>query len=496
MSKRSAGKQGKKGKGHRPAHENNFAFIHNANSKKTKKILEMPNEGLCRRCHDKIEWRKKYRKYKPLKVPAVCNYCHQKDVKAAYHKACRPCASAKKVCPSCLKCWKELHQEGRASKVVDEDVEQEEQQSSDELDTQHNNKDLLSDKSYVFAHEEVPMPPPAPVSAPLSSNAASNVLVNDVVSTLVSRYETDLESLVAAHLDWTLDISMDSALENSGEDQQPQATNAEASRSPLVLSPFLASRPAAIAALLTQLLPDLGSHDSILDVGCGDGRVLVAASRLTGCRGVGIDVSPHCIRAARSMVIAEDTARPVVDNRLNDANSRERGDMLALSFNLAERLSFFEVDCTSSTDAISQYALKRGGSNSCDGGGIIDHDATVCYLYVYPTLLEKIRPQIEELSRRRRPWPHQDESLCRIVTVGYHFDGWPAAKSIEVHPDEDGAFDDTATDATAICPPSPHIDVEVLGENKEGIAGSKKGVLDGKFSNKETYEIRLLRPAK
>ena len=36
--------------------------------------------------------------------------------------------------------------------MVDEDVEQEEQQSSDELDTQHNNKDLLSDKSYVFAH--------------------------------------------------------------------------------------------------------------------------------------------------------------------------------------------------------------------------------------------------------------------------------------------------------------------------------------------------------
>ena len=97
---------------------------------------------------------------------------------------------------------------------------------------------------------------------------------------------------------------------------------------------------------------------------------------------------------------------------------------------------------------------------------------------------------------RRRPWPHQDESLCRIVTVGYHFDGWPAAKSIEVHPDEDGAFDDTATDATAICPPSPHNDVEILGENKEGIAGSKKGVLDGKFSKKETYEIRLLRPAK
>lgn len=57
---------------------------------------------------DKIEWRKKYRKYKPLKQPAVCTCCHQKTVKAAYHKACRPCAEEKGACPWCLKSWKEI----------------------------------------------------------------------------------------------------------------------------------------------------------------------------------------------------------------------------------------------------------------------------------------------------------------------------------------------------------------------------------------------------
>ena len=80
--------------------------------------------------------------------------------------------------------------------------------------------------------------------------------------------------------------------------------------------------------------------------------------------------------------------------------------------------------------------------------------------------------------------------------MGYHFDDWPAAKSIEVHPDEDGTFDHTATIATAICPPSPHTNLEVLGKNKEGVAGSKTEASDGKFPNMETYEIRLLRPAK
>ncbi|CAN0217959.1 unnamed protein product, partial [Phaeothamnion confervicola] len=39
--------------------------------------------------------------------------------------------------------------------------------------------------------------------------------------------------------------------------------------------------------------------DVIADVGCGDGRVLLAAAAVIGCRGIGIDVSPECIAVAR-----------------------------------------------------------------------------------------------------------------------------------------------------------------------------------------------------
>jgi hypothetical protein len=52
----------KKKKGRPPAHQNTFAFRHNPKSKKTEKILSSPNVGVCNRCRDKIEWRKKYRK--------------------------------------------------------------------------------------------------------------------------------------------------------------------------------------------------------------------------------------------------------------------------------------------------------------------------------------------------------------------------------------------------------------------------------------------------
>jgi hypothetical protein len=36
--------------------------------------------------------------------------------------------------------------------------------------------------------------------------------------------------------------------------------------------------------------------------------VLVAAAQATGCRGVGVDISPDCIAAAEAMVAAEDAA--------------------------------------------------------------------------------------------------------------------------------------------------------------------------------------------
>lgn len=35
----------------------------------------------------------------------------------------------------------------------------------------------------------------------------------------------------------------------------------------------------------------LTAQDVILDVGCGDGRVLVTMAKVLGCRGIGVDIS-------------------------------------------------------------------------------------------------------------------------------------------------------------------------------------------------------------
>ncbi|KAJ1962513.1 hypothetical protein H4R35_007346, partial [Dimargaris xerosporica] len=82
-------------------YQNATAYKHNRNSKQTRKILALPNHGLCPRCHDIVEWRKRYRKYKPLTVARKCVGCDQKKVKEAYHILCRGCSESKNVCAKC-----------------------------------------------------------------------------------------------------------------------------------------------------------------------------------------------------------------------------------------------------------------------------------------------------------------------------------------------------------------------------------------------------------
>lgn len=98
MTKGSSGKP----KSGAPAHANRTAYRHNPSSKLTKKILAMPICGLCPACHEQIEWRKRFRKYKPLTVPKKCVECGQKTIKDAYHVICRSCAAKGAKCEKCL----------------------------------------------------------------------------------------------------------------------------------------------------------------------------------------------------------------------------------------------------------------------------------------------------------------------------------------------------------------------------------------------------------
>lgn len=86
-----------------PAHANRAAFRHNPSSRLTKHILSLPINDLCPACEEQIEWRKRFRKYKPLTVPKRCVKCQEKGaIKEAYHVICRACCRKENKCAKCL----------------------------------------------------------------------------------------------------------------------------------------------------------------------------------------------------------------------------------------------------------------------------------------------------------------------------------------------------------------------------------------------------------
>jgi hypothetical protein len=122
--KRSGGRSVINTTGRGPKHLNEFAFRHNKHSKLTKVIQAIPNEGLCPRCVEIIEWRKKFRKYKMIKEPKKCATCSERRVLFAYHLICQPCAQ-KEDC--CAKCKGSRVANNSSSQTIPDDLDADEQ---------------------------------------------------------------------------------------------------------------------------------------------------------------------------------------------------------------------------------------------------------------------------------------------------------------------------------------------------------------------------------
>ncbi len=69
--------------------------------RKEAKIQKLMCEGICKRCREKVQWKFRFDKYKPLKNPATCQQCRQKTINKAYRTLCERCAVERNICPGC-----------------------------------------------------------------------------------------------------------------------------------------------------------------------------------------------------------------------------------------------------------------------------------------------------------------------------------------------------------------------------------------------------------
>jgi ribosomal protein L11 methylase PrmA len=116
----------------------------------------------------------------------------------------------------------------------------------------------------------------------------------------------------------------------------------------------------------------------VYDLGCGDGRIVVAAAKKYGCRAVGFDLDRRCLRQARELV------------------KQEKAEALVR----IEEKDLFTVDL-------------RG--------------ADVVTLYLSPTLNAKLLPQLEKMKPG-----------SRIVSHAFAMPGAAPDKVVTVTSEEDG----------------------------------------------------------
>ena len=135
--------------------------------------------------------------------------------------------------------------------------------------------------------------------------------------------------------------------------------------------PFVPTQESVVNEMLS--MAGVTSDDVVYDLGSGDGRIVIAAARKYGARGVGVDIDPVRIREAT-------------------ANAREAG--------VADRVEFREGDL---------FDANIG-------------EATVVTLYLLPEVNERLRPK---LLRELRPG-------TRIVSHDFDMADWQPERSADV----------------------------------------------------------------
>nr|CAB3478379.1 unnamed protein product [Digitaria exilis] len=102
-----------------PKHQNTYAWKPNLNQKinetepggRFRPLAEIT--GVCQRCRDQIDWKRRYGKYKQIVEPAKCQKCGKRAVRQAYHNVCRDCSKNLGICAKCCTRVNELMNKGK-----------------------------------------------------------------------------------------------------------------------------------------------------------------------------------------------------------------------------------------------------------------------------------------------------------------------------------------------------------------------------------------------
>ena len=122
-----------------------------------------------------------------------------------------------------------------------------------------------------------------------------------------------------------------------------------------VLAPYMATPPEVVERMLR--LAAVGADDLVYDLGCGDGRILIAAA-CAGASGVGVDIESHWVELSRLNANAAGVAERV---------RFEQADALSLDLRQATVVVLYLVHWS------VQRVLARVRSQCAPGTRVVSH---------------------------------------------------------------------------------------------------------------------------
>jgi SAM-dependent methyltransferase len=191
----------------------------------------------------------------------------------------------------------------------------------------------------------------------LRANFSSVIISSSPVATVM---QTSGVFLVAALLSASLALA-----QKAGPSHEPDV-------------PYIPTTETAVRAMLE--LAGVKRSDIVYDLGCGDGRIVIAAAKRYGARGVGIDIDPALVREAKK-------------------NARQAG--------VERRVEFREQDLFQSNF----------------------REATVVTLFLLPAINKRLLPQLEALKPG-----------TRIVSNTFAIGDWKPVREIVVKDDPDDDY--------------------------------------------------------
>ena len=193
------------------------------------------------------------------------------------------------------------------------------------------------------------------------------------------------------------------------------------------LSPYVPSSADRVAAFLqfsglyasppSSTTENRAGVEVLLDLGCGDGRVCIAATKLTGCCSIGVDVSPPCIEMAQIIAQQELESSEQHDQcRFYACDATLDPDQLLLH-GQSTCTSQQDTNNSSNSSSTAENNHDNNNNNNNQTAAALSRDlsaATIVYLFTYPTLLRQLVPLLQRLMR--------DHAVKRIVTQTYHLE--------------------------------------------------------------------------